>query len=212
MRFNRLKRRQFITLLGGAAAAWPLAAGAQQAAIPVIGFPNPTLPEAITEPIRGFRQGLKDAGYVEGESIAIEFRFANNHPERLPEIAAAGPASRVILVHRRDQDLPPSTQLRTAGCHHALIRRVAELRPDVHLIAFHRGCYRRWLDPAQTLKEMQAGGGFTGWVFAIHLLSLHAQQQSPSSVGCDRGSRAGMTGCKSRFSDPWRYGKLCFGK
>ena len=67
-----LQRREFITLLGGAA-AWPHAARAQQPAMPVIGFLNPTSPEVLTEPMRSFRQALKDTGYVEGESIVIEY-------------------------------------------------------------------------------------------------------------------------------------------
>jgi putative ABC transport system substrate-binding protein len=93
-----VRRRKFITLLRGAAAAWPLAARAQQAAIPVIGFLNPTLPDAITEPMRSFRQALKDTGYVEGESIAIEYRFADNQPERLPEVAAELVKRRVSVI------------------------------------------------------------------------------------------------------------------
>src|SRR6476646_3641129 len=94
MQFGQLKRREFITFVGSAAAAWPFTAHAQQGAMPVIGFLNPTSPEAITEPMRSFRQSLKDAGYVEGESVTIEYRWADNQMERLPAMA-------VELVRRR---------------------------------------------------------------------------------------------------------------
>jgi ABC-type uncharacterized transport system substrate-binding protein len=81
-----MRRREFIMLLGGAA-AWPIAARAQQTAMPVIGYLDSRLPDAITDRLRAFRQGLKDVGYVEGENLAILYRLANNQDHLLPELA-----------------------------------------------------------------------------------------------------------------------------
>src|ERR1700704_7176656 len=81
-----IRRREFITLLGGAAAAWPFAAHAQQTAIPVIGFLEIRWPEMIIERLRAFRQGLRETGYVEGENVTIDYRWAEQM-EQLPELA-----------------------------------------------------------------------------------------------------------------------------
>ncbi len=88
-----MKRREFIKLLGGGAAAWPLTARAQQLPLPVIGFLDPRTPEVVAARLRGLRQGLKESSYVEGENVEIAYKWAEDQTDRLPALA-------VDLVHR----------------------------------------------------------------------------------------------------------------
>jgi len=83
-----MRRREFIKLLGGTATAWPLAAHAEQPVIPVIGFLDPRPPGAVENRLRGFHQGLKEAGYIEGENLKILYRWADDRLDRLPLLAA----------------------------------------------------------------------------------------------------------------------------
>ncbi len=108
-----MKRREFVALLAGAAAAWSFAAHAQQPAMPVIGFMSTLSPESISRPVAGFHGGLKEAGYIEGQNVAIEYRWAQGHYDRLPELASDLVRRKVAVIVASGGD--PSPQIAKAA-------------------------------------------------------------------------------------------------
>src|SRR5256884_4228518 len=105
-RRRSMKRREFIALISAAAAVWPVTPRAQQAAMPVVGYLDSRSPEAVADRLRGFRQGLKESGYIENENVAIAYRWAENQPDRLQELATDLVRRRVAAIATAG---PPAT-------------------------------------------------------------------------------------------------------
>src|SRR6266849_2857314 len=106
-----MRRRSFIAMLGGAA-VWPLVVQAQQPPMPVIGFLHPTSPDGFADRLRGFRRGLKETGYVEGENVMISYRFAENRIDRLPAMAGELVRSQVAVIAAANS--PPALAAKAA--------------------------------------------------------------------------------------------------
>jgi putative ABC transport system substrate-binding protein len=110
-----MRRREFITLLGGLAATWPIASRAQQPAIPVVGFIHTLSPENVPHFVPAFQQGLKEAGFIEGQNIAVEYRWARGQYNRLPELAADLISRKVAVIAALGGE--PAPQILMAATH-----------------------------------------------------------------------------------------------
>jgi hypothetical protein len=118
-----IRRREFITLLGGAAVSWPLSARAQQPAMPVVGYLGNVSPDATAYLVAAFRKGLSETGHVEGQNVAIEFRWTHNDDNRLPELAAdlvragwlSSPRRAVSERHSRPKPQPRQSRSSSAA-------------------------------------------------------------------------------------------------
>src|SRR5215475_3341093 len=130
---SHIGRRKFLATLGGAAAAWPLAVRAQQAAVPTVGYLYVATPEAHAGRVAAFRKGLSEAGYVEGRDVAIEYRWAHNEPARLPGLVADLISRPVTVIAAAD--LPSALAAKAASTTIPIIFETAADPVQVGLVA-----------------------------------------------------------------------------
>jgi ABC-type uncharacterized transport system substrate-binding protein len=160
-----MTRRKFITLVGGAAAVWPVAARAQQSAMPLVGFLNGGSAAAFAELVGAFRRGLQDAGYVEGQNVSIEFRWAEGRYERLPALAADLVNRRVVVIFEPRVAKRQGLEMADHG-----LMDVTELRDDA--LAFLQNN-----PPVRVIAKGSAENRWTG-ATAVSLAELGAKRET----------------------------------
>jgi len=176
-----MKRREVITLLGGAAAGWPLAARAQQPSMPVVGYVrSESFDDTAQRMIAAFREGLKETGYIEGQNLAIEFRSAQGQPDRLPALIAdlvRHPAAVIV------GNFPAAKAAKATTA-------------SVPIVFAYGGDPVRWIGcKLQLTRRKRYRGDFFGWPGWRKASSIAARPRSPS--GRDRASN----GCKQHNID-----------
>jgi putative ABC transport system substrate-binding protein len=210
-----MRRREFITLLGGAAAAWPLAARAQQPAMPVIGFLNGQSENTLTHLVAAFRQGLNEVGYVEGRNVAIEYRWANGHIDRLPGLAAELVHRQVAVIASTGGDPVAVAAKRatatlpvvfTIGGDPVALGLVASLnRPGGNLTGISQ--ITAMLDPKRLEVLHELLPGITAVAVLHNPQNVNAAFQVPDleTAGSDDGPRPSLCNCQQRTRDRRRF-------
>ena len=196
-----MNRREFMTLLSGATVAWPLAARAQQPGMPVIGLLDHRSPDALADRLRGFREGLKNAGFIEGQNARIEYRWAENEVDRLPELAtdlvrrevtaivAPGGLAPTLAAKAATANIPIVFIIASDPVRLGLVTSLA--RPGGNLTGINFLSGELTAKRLELLREM---------VPAANHVAVLVNAANPENT--EREGKLALSGCKSRSSRP----------